>query len=47
MLRSPTFVGLADEAAALVQHGTRLYLLDLTALSRDMFYQQVRLVGGW
>lgn len=40
ILRGATFVGLADSRRALVQAGTRLYLVDLAALSRDMFYQQ-------
>ena len=42
MLRGHTFVGMADEALALVQGGTRLFLLDVPALSRDLFYQQAR-----
>jgi hypothetical protein len=32
---------MAGEGLGLVQHGTRLYLLDIQALSHDMFYQQV------
>jgi len=42
MLRGHTFVGMADEALALVQGGTRLFLLDVAVLSRDLFYQQAR-----
>jgi hypothetical protein len=33
---------MADEALALVQGGTRLFLLDVAVLSRDLFYQQAR-----
>ena len=40
ILKSSTSVGMADCRRALLQAGTRLYLADLTALSRDMFYQQ-------
>ncbi|KAK9820973.1 hypothetical protein WJX81_004838 [Elliptochloris bilobata] len=40
MIRGHTFVGMADDTLALVQGGTRLFLLDVTALSRDLFYQQ-------
>ena len=43
MLRKHTFVGMADETLALVQHTTRLYLLNIANLSKDMFYQQVSL----
>ena len=41
MLRKHTFVGMADETLALLQHGTHLYLLNIANLSKDMFYQQV------
>ncbi len=41
VLRKHTYVGMADETLALLQHGTRLYLLNVAALSKDMFYQQV------
>ncbi len=41
VLRKHTYVGMADETLALLQHGTCLYLLNVAALSRDMFYQQV------
>lgn len=44
ILKGLAFVGMADAGLALVQHGTRLYLLDVAALSRDMFYQQVLLL---
>ncbi len=40
VLKTATFVGLADSHRALLQSGTRLYLVDLTTLTRDMFYQQ-------
>ncbi|GLC43233.1 DNA mismatch repair protein [Pleodorina starrii] len=39
VLREHTFVGMADGSLALLQHGTRLYLVDVGGLSRDMFYQ--------
>lgn len=32
---------MADDTLVLVQHGTRLYLVDVGVLARDMFYQQV------
>ncbi len=41
VLRKHTYVGMADETLALLQHGTRLYLLNVANLSKDMFYQQV------
>jgi DNA mismatch repair protein MLH1 len=40
LLAAPTFVGLADATRALLQAGTRLYLLDLSTLTYDLFYQQ-------
>lgn len=40
VLRSPTFVGMADSTRALLQCGTRLYLADMAPVTRDMFYQQ-------
>lgn len=46
ILQNLTFVGMADQRYALIQHGTRLYLADLQTLSQDMFYQQaLRRVG--
>lgn len=42
IIRKHTYVGMADETHALLQHGTRLYLLNIANLSRDMFYQQVQ-----
>lgn len=41
VLRNHTYVGMADGSLALVQHQTKLYLLDTETLSRDMMYQQV------
>ncbi|KAK9796301.1 hypothetical protein WJX73_009226 [Symbiochloris irregularis] len=41
IVRHHIFVGLADHTLTLVQHGTRLYLLNAQHLTRDMFYQQV------
>ena len=32
---------MADDTLALVQHQTKLYLVDAHQLSRDLFYQQV------
>ncbi|KAL3158286.1 DNA mismatch repair protein [Trebouxia sp. C0009 RCD-2024] len=40
VLRQHTFVGMADETLALLQHSTRLYILNVANLSKDMFYQQ-------
>ncbi|KAG2444840.1 hypothetical protein HXX76_001581 [Chlamydomonas incerta] len=39
LLREHTFVGMADGSLALLQHGTRLYLVDVGALSCDLYYQ--------
>ncbi|PRW20651.1 DNA mismatch repair Mlh1 isoform X1 [Chlorella sorokiniana] len=48
ILGGPTYVGMASPTQALVQYGTRLYLLDLQALTADMFYQQaLRRFGGF
>ena len=44
VLRQHTFVGMADETLALLQHSTRLYILNVANLSKDMFYQQVGLL---
>ncbi len=41
MISNHTFVGMADATLALIQHGTRLYLLDTTAATKEMMYQQV------
>lgn len=32
----------ADDHLALIQHQTKLYLVNVTNLTRDLFYQQVR-----
>lgn len=32
----------ADDTLALLQHETRLYLVSVTNISRDLFYHQVR-----
>ncbi|CAN1299327.1 DNA mismatch repair protein MLH1 [Linum perenne] len=39
--RNCTFVGMADDVLALVQHGTHLYLANVVNLSKEMMYQQV------
>ncbi|GMH32358.1 hypothetical protein BSKO_00192 [Bryopsis sp. KO-2023] len=41
ILNEHTFVGMADETLAFIQHKTGLYFADVTVLSRDMFYQQL------
>ena len=41
LLQSCSFVGMADDTRALVQHQTRLYLADVSALSTEVVYQQV------
>lgn len=41
MVQNHTFVGMADSILGLLQHGTRLYLANTTAITREMFYQQV------
>ena len=41
VLHSSTFIGLADSHRVLLQSGTRLYLVDMTVFTKDMFYQQV------
>ena len=47
ILRNHTYVGMADDTLALVQHQTRLYLADAYQLSRDLFYQQVGHIVRW
>ncbi len=39
LMREHVFVGCASESLALVQHGTKLFLVDLPALTREAFYQ--------
>ena len=41
ILRNHTYVGMADDTLALVQHQTKLYLVNAHQLSCDMFCQQV------
>ncbi|KAK9813170.1 hypothetical protein WJX72_010077 [[Myrmecia] bisecta] len=41
IIRKHTYVGMADNTLGLLQHGTRLYLVDVAVLTRDMFYLQV------
>lgn len=41
IIKSSTWVGIADEHKVLLQHGTRLYLMDVHNLTKDMFYQQM------
>ncbi|WIA11054.1 hypothetical protein OEZ85_011206 [Tetradesmus obliquus] len=45
LFRQHTWVGMADDRLALLQHGTRLYLVDTSAISRDLFRQL--LLAGW
>ena len=40
LFRQPTYVGLADKGLAVVQHGTKLYLLCLATALRELGYQQ-------
>ncbi|XP_008428306.1 DNA mismatch repair protein Mlh1 isoform X1 [Poecilia reticulata] len=39
MLQKHSFVGCVDPQWSLIQHHTKLYLLNTTALSRELFYQ--------
>ncbi|CAN0840655.1 DNA mismatch repair protein MLH1 [Linum grandiflorum] len=41
IVRHCTFVGMADNVLALLQHGTHMYLANVVNLSKDMMYQQV------
>ncbi|CAG9465542.1 unnamed protein product [Pedinophyceae sp. YPF-701] len=41
IVRENTFVGLVEPSLALLQHKTKLLLVDMAALTKDMFYQQV------
>eukprot|EP00249_Psilotum_nudum_P013294 c24267_g1_i1 orf=344-2536(-) len=36
-----SYIGMADDVLALVQHRTRLYLLNIVKLSKELMYQQV------
>lgn len=46
ILKTPTLVGVVDCHRILIQKGTRLYLLDLSTLSMDLFHQQALRLGG-
>jgi DNA mismatch repair protein MLH1 len=46
ILRDPVVVGLVDSHRVLLQKGTRLYLVDMSELSRDLFYQLCILQRG-
>ena len=39
MLQNHKFVGCVEKSLALMQHGTKLYLTNVTALSTELFYQ--------
>ncbi|XP_005096287.1 DNA mismatch repair protein Mlh1 [Aplysia californica] len=39
LLQNHTFVGCVSESHALVQHSTKLYLVNTTTLSKELFYQ--------
>ena len=39
MFQNHKFVGCVEKSLALMQHGTRLYLANVTALSTELFYQ--------
>ena len=41
LFRQHTYIGVADERRIMLQHLTKLYLMDITVLSRDMFFQQI------
>ena len=41
LISNHTFVGMAGHSRALLQHKTGLYLVDTSALSYDLAYQQV------
>nr|XP_015649877.1 DNA mismatch repair protein MLH1 isoform X2 [Oryza sativa Japonica Group] len=40
IVKNCTYVGLADEAFALIQHNTRLYLVNVVNISKELMYQQ-------
>ncbi len=40
ILKNHVYVGMADEKHALVQHKTKLFLINVKTMSKDMFYQQ-------
>ncbi|KAL5724741.1 DNA mismatch repair protein [Ranunculus cassubicifolius] len=41
IVKDCTYVGMADDALALIQHKTRLYLVNVVNLSKELMYQQV------
>ncbi|KAL2893494.1 DNA mismatch repair protein MLH1 [Bienertia sinuspersici] len=41
VVRSCTYVGMADDVFALIQHKTHLYLANVVNLSKELMYQQV------
>ncbi|XP_031389745.1 DNA mismatch repair protein MLH1 isoform X2 [Punica granatum] len=41
IVRDCTYVGMADDVYALLQHNTRLYLANVVNLSKELMYQQV------
>ncbi|QDZ22878.1 DNA mismatch repair protein MLH1 [Chloropicon primus] len=40
ILKNHVYVGMADERRALIQHKTKLYLINVKTMSKDMMYQQ-------
>uniref|UniRef100_A0A0D9VAD6 DNA mismatch repair protein Mlh1 C-terminal domain-containing protein n=1 Tax=Leersia perrieri TaxID=77586 RepID=A0A0D9VAD6_9ORYZ len=40
IVKNCTYVGLADEAFALIQHNTHLYLVNVVNISKELMYQQ-------
>ncbi|KAM7266491.1 hypothetical protein ACFE04_004388 [Oxalis oulophora] len=41
IVKQCTYVGMADDTFALIQHNTHLYLVNVVNLSRELMYQQV------
>ncbi|KAK3164122.1 hypothetical protein QOZ80_1AG0012960 [Eleusine coracana subsp. coracana] len=41
VVKNCSYVGMADEVFALVQHSTRLYLVNVVNVSKELMYQQV------
>ncbi|KAG0493193.1 hypothetical protein HPP92_004187 [Vanilla planifolia] len=41
IIKNCTFVGLADETFALLQHNTHLYVMNVVNVSKELMYQQV------
>ncbi|KAI8107355.1 hypothetical protein M9435_002386 [Picochlorum sp. BPE23] len=46
ILRAPTVVGPVDDHRTLIQKGTRLYIIDVSELSKDLFYQRCIALRG-